>query len=285
MQAFHTNWTRPFFARQPGADYDIPDFDLLTTILSAMNWRRHNGSIAMITDSIGADYYRRLGLDILWDGGLSTQLDDIPDSIDPITFWAVGKLAGLAACPAPCVMMDTDFIVWKTVEYVVNSQVAVIHREDLNAGIYPPKERFIMAENYEFPAGLDWNAPACNTAFAYFSDEEFKTAYVEEAIRFINAVRERDNLIYMVFAEQRLLAMCAPAFGVTIDSISDVHTLFNREQNTFTHTWGFKQQMLQSSAYRERFCRQCAERINRDFPQLAPVCRNIESLRGYFEEK
>ena len=45
MQAFHSNWTRPFFIRNPHMEYRIEPFELLTTALSALEWRRENGSI------------------------------------------------------------------------------------------------------------------------------------------------------------------------------------------------------------------------------------------------
>ena len=106
MQAFASNWTRPYAVRCPDRPYAMTDFDLLTTVLSALVWRRENGSIRMITDDTGAQYYRSLGLTDLWDGGIFTYLNDIPSSIDPCTFWAAGKLYALAATPAPCVMLE-----------------------------------------------------------------------------------------------------------------------------------------------------------------------------------
>ena len=48
MQAFHSNWTIPFFIRNPHIEYRIEPFELLTTALSALEWRRENGSIRMI---------------------------------------------------------------------------------------------------------------------------------------------------------------------------------------------------------------------------------------------
>ena len=83
MRAFHSTWTRPFFARNPGAAYQVEPFELFTTALSALQWRRLGGTIRLVTDGAGAAYYRMLGLEILWDGGIHTGLDDIPAEIDP----------------------------------------------------------------------------------------------------------------------------------------------------------------------------------------------------------
>ena len=62
MQAFHSNWTRPFFIRNPHIEYRIEPFELLTTALSALEWRRENGSIRMICDTPAKRYYESLGL-------------------------------------------------------------------------------------------------------------------------------------------------------------------------------------------------------------------------------
>lgn len=112
MRAFCSNWTRPYAMRCPGRPYEIPDYELLTTVLSALLWRKKNGSICMITDRVGERYYRSLGLAPVWDDGIRCELDAIPYTVDPSTFWAAGKLYALEKIPAPCVMIDTDFIVW-----------------------------------------------------------------------------------------------------------------------------------------------------------------------------
>ena len=166
MQAFVSNWTRPYAVRCPDRPYQMTDFDLLTTVLSALVWRRENGSIRMITDDTGAQYYRSLGLTDLWDGGIFTYLNDIPSTIDPCTFWAAGKLYALAATPAPCVMLDTDFIVWHSLSEHWHRPLAVIHREALNPAIYPAPSAFVLAPSYHFPTNWNWHEPAQNIRWA-----------------------------------------------------------------------------------------------------------------------
>jgi hypothetical protein len=44
LTAFHTAWTKPFFAlRRP--PFHLEDWNILTTMLSALEWRKHNGGI------------------------------------------------------------------------------------------------------------------------------------------------------------------------------------------------------------------------------------------------
>lgn len=284
MQAFVSNWTRPYAVRCPGRPYQMTDFDLLTTVLSALVWRRENGSIRMITDDTGAQYYRSLGLTDLWDGGIFTYLNDIPSAIDPCTFWAAGKLYALAATPAPCVMLDTDFIVWHSLSEHWHRPLAVIHREALNPAIYPAPSAFVLAPSYHFPTNWNWHEPACNTALTYFGNDTLRKTYVGQAMDFMQAARGRDGLIYMVFAEQRLLAMCAQACGVPIHAFSTEQDLFQGNQRDFTHIWGFKQAMQEQPVLHELFCQKCAARIRKDFPIYANICQTIPQLQPYFQQ-
>ena len=283
MQAFVSNWTRPYAVRCPDRPYQMTDFDLLTTVLSALVWRRENGSIRMITDDTGAQYYRSLGLTDLWDGGIFTYLNDIPSAIDPCTFWAAGKLYALAATPAPCVMLDTDFIVWHSLSEHWHRPLAVIHREALNPAIYPAPSAFVLAPSYHFPTNWNWHEPACNTALTYFGNDTLRKTYVGQAMDFMQAARGRDGLIYMVFAEQRLLAMCAQACGVPIHAFSTEQDLFQGNQRDFTHIWGFKQAMQEQPVLHELFCQKCAARIRKDFPIYANICQTIPR-QPYFQQ-
>jgi len=282
MNAFHSNWTKPYTLRNPGKPYHIEDYDLLTAILSALQWRRHNGGIKMITDSIGAEYYHRLGLSHIWDLGVTTGLDALDgEAIFPLSFWAAGKIFALRQQPAPCMMIDTDFIVWKPLAVQVSGvTLSVAHREDLSDWIYPERPFFNMDASYRFPDEWDWTVLPCNTALLYIADEKFKDHYTSESIRFMRNLREtKDITAEMVFAEQRLLAMCAAAQGVRIKTFLDTANLDT--QTSFTHVWGLKKELQTEPEKRREFCESCARRIRGDFPEEIPVLERIESLKPY----
>ena len=95
MRAFHSNWTKPFLCKHIG-EYYIEDFELLTTILSALKWQQYNGDIQMVTDEIGAAYYRKLGIENIWNLGIDDTLEEkMTEDINPLTFWAAGKIYAL----------------------------------------------------------------------------------------------------------------------------------------------------------------------------------------------
>ena len=283
MNAIHINWTKPYRERF-SLPYCVEDFELLTTVLSALKWREKNGSIKMITDSLGKEFYKNIGISHIWDGGIETYLDNIPETINPGIFWAAGKLFALKEQTAPIAMIDTDFIVWEEILFDNLGAVTAIHSEPLYADVYPAKEYFNMTNGYAFDNGWDWGLDALNTAFCVFKDDNLLKYYTTEAVRFMENTADdvEDTLKYMVFAEQRLLPMCAKKMGLYYSSFSNLDRLFTHGENYFTHTWGMKQQMRDIPELRYDFCRRCADRIKKDFPDMEETLKKVECLKQYF---
>jgi hypothetical protein len=284
LNAFHIDWTKPFFFLNPNCSYHKEDYELLTTIISALSWRKHNGSIKMVSDLVGTEYYRHLGITHIWDLGIDAVLDTlIDDTINPLSFWAAGKIFALKEQRTPCVMIDTDFIVWKSlITEIKNEKLAVAHREDINAEIYPEKSFFNMDVNYRFPPEWDWTVLPCNTALLYIADECLKEYYTSESIRFMqNLLKTKNTTAEMVFAEQRLLAMCATAKGIKIKTFLDINSL--ETQVSFTHVWGLKSELQTNREKRREFCLSCVRRISIDFPEEINVLKKIECLKSYIE--
>lgn len=283
MNALHINWTKPFFARN-GGEYYIEDFEILTTILSALKWREKNGSIKMVTDRAGRDFYIKNGMEDLWDGGIECVLDSINE--DARVFWAAGKLHALSREAAPVAVIDTDFIVWEEILFDKLPAISVIHDEDLYSDVYPGMDYFAMKNGYCFDKEWDWNLRALNTAFYVIKDNDLLYEYSSEAIRFMNSADNSDDeLCYMVFAEQRLLNMIAAKQGKEVMCFSTLERLFKNGEGWFTHIWGMKQQMRENGELRYEFCRRCIERIIKDYPHKEEMLRGIKALEKYFRNE
>ncbi len=272
MNAIHIISTAPFFAKKSGA-FSVEDFDLYCTVLSALSWRKHNGRISLYTDTAGEEYYRRIGLLDIWDEVRVCVPDDL-EGVDPKMFWAGGKLFALREAEAPCVMIDTDFIVWKPL--TLGREIVAAHREELFPDIYPPLEYFRLKDHVMPP--FSRGILPINTAFLYLPDNDFKDFYVSQAIAFMkSAVPCEDRLCYMVMAEQRMAAMCAEYTGTPIRTLLDKDHLFF-PQDSFTHLWGAKQAMRDDPALHKDFCRKAADRIRTEFPEYAYTADIIGSL-------
>lgn len=279
MLAIHTTWTKPQIINT--GTFNVEDFDILTTVLSALKWKEMNGNIKLFTDSYGYLFYEKHNMLNLWDE-VSTALDKIPDRINPHMFWACGKLFALKEQTAPVAMIDTDFIVWDRIAFDSLKDITAIHREDIYPDVYPDIHHFNMQYGYIFDPELDWREKPANAAFYVVKNNDFIKEYTESAIEFMMNSIDGDNLTYMVFAEQRLMAMIAKKQGLELESFSNLERLFNDGENYFTHTWGMKQQMRDSEFLRADFCRRCINRIERDYPEYIPVLKEMDELKKYF---
>lgn len=280
MQAIHVNWTKPSCGL--GGEYFIEDFEILTTVLSALKWREKNGKIKMITDTIGFEFYKSRGMCGIWDE-IETSLDDMPETVNDKMFWAGGKLYALSKCKAPVAVIDTDFIVWDRLAFDNLGDISVIHDEDIYCDVYPNINHFNMKEGYVFNKDWDWTVKPINAAFYVIKNEKFLNEYTSAAMDFIENSMDGDNLTYMVFAEQRLFSMIAKKMGIDILKISNLERLFKDGEKCFSHIWGMKQQMRDMPELRFDFCKRCVNRIIKDFPEYSEMIKNIPELEIYYK--
>lgn len=274
IKGFHTLWTKPFFHNNADAAYRMQDYELLTMLLSAIMWKKKNGDIALYGDSAALDYVDSKGIAGFWTGGLHEV--KVSDDIAPNVFWAAGKLYALRQMQMPAVMVDLDLIVWKNIgEYVNGTDVCAIHREGIFPDVYPDREFFNMKDGYTFDDAWSWDVLPANTCMLYIRDEEFKNYYTDSAIQFMESCEEtRDNLCHMVFAEQRLLAMCADKCGKTISSFFPSSFDIER-QDVFTHLWGYKNILKYNFEKRIEFCEKIKARIITESRENEDVVRKL----------
>jgi hypothetical protein len=293
----HVVSTRPsrnfYVSRDPGSPYRQEDFEVLTTVLSVLEWRRHNGPVRLYTDDAGRDFYAGLGLLGLWDGGVDASLlDQVADGINCAVFWSFGKVVALRDVPAPCWVLDTDLIVWGAVRRLVTAPVMGLHEEPLGFPAYVGRSSLVAPPGFDWD-GLDWSVTPCSAALWYFADDGFKNSYAERALSFMagNPVRaEADGGVpaHPVFVEQRLLPMCARRAGVRADTFLQDYRgaqLRSGERNTvFTHLWNAKSMLHGDAGRRRELCFRFARRIRRDHPQAAAILRESALVADYFRD-
>ena len=238
MKGIHILSTSPSCCN--GKRFSPHFFEVESYVLSALLWRSFNGPIKLYTDAAGLDFLTASGLESLWDSIEVDTLQAIPAAINQQVFWAGAKLFALRAEGAPVAMIDTDLFIWKDISsYCKGKRLVTLHREDL-IECYPSKEGLNVAEGYSFKNWMDWTVKPCNTAFAFFLEESFKSFYVDEAIRFMKGNDKPSTYAssQMVFAEQRLLSMCAKYQGIKINTL--VEDPYDTNNEVFTHLWGAK---------------------------------------------
>jgi len=220
----------------------MTDAEILTMVISALLWQKYNGSIKLYTDNRGYEFIKEHDLLSLWDGGIDTKvLEDNSYPIDPQIFWAAGKLIALEAQTAPCVMLDTDLIITRPInEILESSAIIALHPEVINPEVYLKPSLLKQPKGYKFPDYYNWEVQPSNTAFLYIKDELFKTYYLNESKKFMfkNTEKPQELISQMVFAEQRLLSICADHMKSPINYL--LTNPFSISNNNVIHLWGLK---------------------------------------------
>ncbi|MCL2070698.1 MAG: hypothetical protein FWH07_00495 [Oscillospiraceae bacterium] len=273
--------TLPYFAKNPNGRFSMERFELYTAAISSLVRRRAGNTTIMHCDTGGAEYFCKMGLSDLWNEMVITIPTDL-DGINPKMFWAAGKLFALRETDCPVLMLDTDFIAWQLPELPGMSEASCIvaaHREPLSPRNYPDISHFKTTPDYSFDTALNFTVQPLNTAFLYMNDNEFKQYYIGCSMEFMKSALPCDDyLTYMVYAEQRLLAVLAEHKGIKVKAILEYNQL-SLPQKRYTHTWGAKQFMQNNPTELERFCKKCRNRIRNDFPEWEHIIERIEKKR------
>lgn len=274
MQAIHVISTAPYYAGHPEGSYSLDKFELYSAVISALNWRSFGGEISLITDKRGQEYVDKIGISDIWNNVQVLIPTDL-EGINPKMFWASGKLFALREVPAPVVMIDTDFILWEK-PILPKDRIVAAHRENLSPSVYPPLDYFKFKRPFPLK-NMNQGVLPMNTAFLYLPDEDFKQYYVNRSIAFMkSALDTEDFLCYMVFAEQRLLSICAEEKKVGSQVLMDKDELFFPRKD-YTHLWGAKQVMRNDVGQLHDFCQRARERIRKSFPDFEYIIGRIEA--------
>jgi len=280
--AFHVLWTKPYLAN--GKSFSMNDAEILTMVLSALMWQKYNGSIKLYTDNRGYEFIIEHGLLSLWDKGIDTEvLENNTYPIDPEIFWAAGKLMALETQTAPCVMLDTDLIVVRSIhEQLEQTDIIALHAEILEPDVYLHPSLLKQPLDFKFPDYYNWTVSPSNTAFLYIRDESFKKFYLNESKQFMfnNYEKPKELVTQMVFAEQRMLSICADHMGLPLTYlISDPFTLSNMD---VIHLWGFKSLLRENKNIQNLYVKQLLNTLGKELSTNAFFLHFMES---YFQNQ
>jgi hypothetical protein len=151
-------------------------------MVSAANWKKHNGPIKLYTDSIGASFYQRFGLLDLYDEVDINFLNGYSKSnVDAAYFWTSGKIKCLAHQTEPFVFLDQDMIIRDKIPgWVRTNDLTVAHWEIGRGYYYFDKEKF-ESEITHIPWINNYNVDdwSPNTSFLCFNNMDLLKEYHE----------------------------------------------------------------------------------------------------------
>ena len=274
MTYFHVFWTKPCLPDPRTAateEIEFWDFEALTWLVSALEARRM-GLIRLVTDSRGLLFARRTGLEWVYNGGISTVLDEIPAVVDPRVFWAAGKLYAYRTIDSPCVGIDTDAILWRPLE--PTGPVMALHVENKAWPFYQMSPGDFARYGFN-PADWNWSLHPFNAGIVYFGQDEPRRFYADTAIRFMEAHGRTtpptagQGCDPMVFAEQRLLPMCMERLQVEVKPIAWLDPTGGHlaRNATCTHLWGAKSAYKLNAEARRAYVGFLIDRVRSRHPE------------------
>lgn len=230
MTYFHSYWTRPVLdAARPAAEQELVwwDFEALTWLWSGLELRRR-APLRLVTDERGLLAVQRAGIEWLYTGGISTALEAIPKEVNAEVFWAAGKLYAYREVPTPCASVDTDAVLLNPLR--PPAPVMALHQEDRHSGWYHSDAALFQRFGFG-DKEWDWTVDPINAGVVYLADKDLLRLYVDTAIGFMEeasrfyrtpaAAGQELPSNAMLFAEQRLLPMCARRLGQSVATITE----------------------------------------------------------------
>lgn len=287
LKGVHVVWTKAATAKNAtGGSYKMSEIDLLSTITSALLWRKFNGPIKLYTDSAGLEYFQRINITGLWNGGIDSQLlDRIPSSFNPEIFYNAGHLFAIQAETAPFTVLDTDLLVWQSLRPLIGENYIMgLHPEPLAKyqQYYPGQDQLKKPAGWSAPAAWQWTADPVNTAITYYGEEGLKNYYVQQALRFMGSNNERPSDIdsQMRFVDRRLFSMCMKAMTSAASTFLASDT---DESKPFTHIWGANPTARDNENINKQICTELVKIINTHFADI-PMPPQVISVRNHYRQ-
>lgn len=192
------------------------EFNILLLISSVSLFKKNHPSFSCILycDSFVLSILSKKNAIKYWDDIIPLS-DNI--NINPHIFWAYNKLQVLNEQESPCILLDHDSLVYKSLESILQDKVIVSHLEK-GKGYYPRNtDSFIRNLSYK----PHWPGDSVNVSFLYFPDLEFLKLYSSMSLSIMEEFTQMKvpNSQYLIFAEQLLLKHLLDREGIEYKSL------------------------------------------------------------------
>ena len=244
MKGIFVNWTKPFEQRNrlrghafkvykntQSDQYYQSDLELIYTILSVGNWKKHNGSTKLYTDTIGLNYYTNNGIIELFDEIDIDTLNNYTE-VDGGQFWTSGKSFCIGKEQIPFCFLDLDFIVReKLPEWVFKKDITITHWEIPRGYYYPTKEQFKDIKHWQPPQDFAYRMLIPNTSFLYINNLEVQADYLKTHLEAVNTQDEIPEWFWLL-TDQGLLGQSLRRLNIRPETLTDKIFLSDSEGET-----------------------------------------------------
>lgn len=186
---------------------------------SVIQWKKHNPSYIteLHIDELTYKTFNKLGVLELWDN-----IEILADNkfVDKNVFWASSKLQVLSRVKGPVVIMDNDFVVYKSFEKFLKDKIVVAHEEDGDSYYLGPLDPIIRQVKHIINRP---NLDAINCSFLYFPDFRFTHSYATTSLELMTEFTrlKAPNSKYLIYAEQLLLKHLLDIHEIQYETLID----------------------------------------------------------------
>ena len=310
MKAIHVNWTKPYFEKdrlrghgfkifqnQKNKSYYQPDYQILVTLLSILWWKKLNGPIKLYTDKIGLEYYKKLGIDKLYNE-IDTEVLDNYKNVDPAYFWTSGKIYCLTQEKNPFVFLDQDFIVKSQINLQeFNKYDLTIPHWEIPRGYYYFTKHQFQKEITHIPwiENYNYNSLVPNTSFLHVNNISLIKKYYEFHKHLVTT--ESHHPIpewFWLLTDQGILGHVIRKYDFNVSSLtskiflsdSDHSSIEDRykgmaepwyqfignnypDKVAWKHLWYLKAAFNENTQLKENYINQYIEEILKHFPEYS----------------
>lgn len=284
MICAHAFWTAP--AKERRDPIEPTQLEFATWLLSAATFKARNpeSRLWLYTDPTGRVFAEKAGILTAYDQ-IKLWSDFAIPGVNPNIFWAAAKVQAIAQTPAPCAVMDLDFVLNRRLHIYAYCAAALEEKvywtnytdNEKQYGRYGLRNFGTVNHKTNF-----WSAIPYNCGVLGFRDHETKTFYTSTSLSFMerfteqsttisdpaNYQQDRDNA--MMFAEQRLLGMCMAKMDHRINTLGKLRgrlPLGDFDGKAW-HLWTAKDIYRKAPRFlRENALNFVVRRIEKEFPK------------------
>ena len=269
LNGYWSNWTLPYRLSRNTETYQQPLYEVLTFLLSVLQWKKQGHKALFYTDQAGYRFYEKIGLLGIFDSVDRSELEALSklDGLYPLQFANYGKLLVYSKMLPNSAHIDMDAIVWSVPEITTDIVVAYVENSSFSADLI---EGLAKPPNYVRPPYYTTKIANYNACYYYFRKPEHTKLYFEEATKFVLYNNDPNDIGHRwVYSEQYYLSMLAKYYNWSVASLVDISK--PEEKSILTHLWGYKSLLAKDPQEQAKYLNRIVNRLQQyDISSVEP---------------
>lgn len=229
------NWTKPFFYKNEGKEYDVVNYELLINKVAIISARKFlKVPIKLYTDDVGYSFYEKHNMIELFDEiDVDTLNKHNEHTLDAGKWWTSGKSIAIGKEESPFLFLDNDFIVQSELPKAVFDYDLVHTHWELHRGKYFVTDELI--KEYKVPiTNFNQRMLMPNTSFVFMNNKELQNSYYCNHLNVVLTEYKDIPEWLWLLSDQSILGYCARELNSKVGCIEDKTYLGFSEEQLFS---------------------------------------------------